>query len=174
MSSSFWNHSKYVLTFKHAYTCSFEDSSHSCKHFKCIFASFPANHFQNRNLCYNAFYLGFLVGSSGNQPACQCRRCKKHEFHPWVRKIRCRRAWQPTWVFLPGESHGQRSLVGYSPKGLKELDVIEATYMHASFIYYIVFISTKQLSVYTHTHTQRTNKKYFLLFKAIIIITVVG
>ena len=36
-------------------------------------------------------------------------------FDPWVRKILWRRAWQPTPVFLPGESHGQRSLAGYSP-----------------------------------------------------------
>ena len=35
--------------------------------------------------------------------------------HPWVGKIPWRRAWQPTPVFLPGESHGQRWLVGYSP-----------------------------------------------------------
>jgi len=44
----------------------------------------------------------------------------------WVRslggKIPWRRAWQPTPVFWPGESHGQRSLVGYSPWGCKELD----------------------------------------------------
>ena len=38
-------------------------------------------------------------------------------FDPWVRKITWRRAWQPTPVFLPGESHGQRSLVSYSPWG---------------------------------------------------------
>ena len=36
-------------------------------------------------------------------------------FDPWVRKIPWRRAWQPTPVFFPGESHGQRSLDGYSP-----------------------------------------------------------
>ena len=36
-------------------------------------------------------------------------------FNPWVRKIPWRRKWQPTPVFLPGKSHGQRSLVGYSP-----------------------------------------------------------
>ena len=35
--------------------------------------------------------------------------------NPWVRKIPWRRKWQPTVVFLPGESHGQRSLVVYSP-----------------------------------------------------------
>ena len=45
----------------------------------------------------------------------------------WVRKIPCGRAWQPTPVFLPGESHGQRSLVGRSPQGHKELDTTEAT-----------------------------------------------
>ena len=43
-------------------------------------------------------------------------------FDPWVRKIPGRRAWQPTPVVLPEESHGQRSLVGYSPWGHKESD----------------------------------------------------
>ena len=41
----------------------------------------------------------------------------RHEFDPWVRKIPWRRKWQPTPVFLPGKSHGQRSLGGYSPWG---------------------------------------------------------
>ena len=54
-------------------------------------------------------------GSSSKEPACQCRRCKRHRFSHWVRKILERRAWQPMLVFLPGASHGQRSLVGYSP-----------------------------------------------------------
>ena len=40
---------------------------------------------------------------------------KKPGFDPWVEKIPWRRTWQPTPVFLPGESHGQRSLGGYSP-----------------------------------------------------------
>ena len=43
-------------------------------------------------------------------------------FDPWVGKIPWRRAWQPTPVFLLGESHGQRSLAGYSPWGVKELN----------------------------------------------------
>ena len=42
------------------------------------------------------------------------KRCR-FKFNPWVRKIPWRRKWQPTPVFLPGESHGQRSLGGYSP-----------------------------------------------------------
>ena len=51
----------------------------------------------------------------------------RHRFDPWVGKIPWRRAWQPTPVFLPGEFHGQRSLVGYSPKGRTESDTTEAT-----------------------------------------------
>ena len=58
---------------------------------------------------------GLPGGSSGKEPTCQCRQRKSHEFDPWVGKIPWRRVWQPTPVFLPGESHGQRSLVGYSP-----------------------------------------------------------
>ena len=49
------------------------------------------------------------------------------EFDPWVGKIPWRREWQPTLVFLPGEFHGQRSLVGYSPWGRKESDMTEVT-----------------------------------------------
>ena len=46
----------------------------------------------------------------------ECRRHRRYGFNSWVRKIPWRRAWQPTPVFLPGESRGQRSLVGYSPQ----------------------------------------------------------
>ena len=46
---------------------------------------------------------------------------------PGLARFPWRRAWQPSSVFLPGESHGQRSLVGYSPQGCKELDTTEAT-----------------------------------------------
>ena len=48
-------------------------------------------------------------------------------FDPWVRKMPWRRAWQPTLLFLLGEFHGQRSLVGHSPWGHKESDTTEAT-----------------------------------------------
>ena len=64
--------------------------------------------------------LGFPGGASGKEPACQCRRHKRHGFDPWIRKIRWRKAWQATPVFLLGKSHGQRSLVGYSPWGPKK------------------------------------------------------
>ena len=52
-------------------------------------------------------------------------RVKRHRFDPWVRKILWRRKWQSTPVFLPGKFQGQRSLVGYSPWGCKELDTTE-------------------------------------------------
>ena len=48
-------------------------------------------------------------------------------FDPWVGKIPWRGTWKPTPVFLPGESHEQRSLVGYSPYGHKQSDTTEAT-----------------------------------------------
>ena len=56
------------------------------------------------------------------ESTCQCRRLKRCGFHPWVRNILWRRKWQPTPVLLLGKFHGQSSLAGYSPKGLKELD----------------------------------------------------
>ena len=52
-------------------------------------------------------------------------QCRRHGFEPWVGKIPCRSKWQSIPVFLPGEFHGQRSLVGYSPWGCKELDRTE-------------------------------------------------
>ena len=59
--------------------------------------------------------MGFPGGSVVKKPvACQCRRLRRRGFEPWSRKILCRRKWQPTPVFLPGKSHGQRSLAGYS------------------------------------------------------------
>ena len=66
---------------------------------------------------------------------CQCRRYKRHAFDPWFEKIPWRRKWQPTPVFLPGKLHGQRSLVGYSPWGCRELAILSAC-------------------THTHTHTQ--------------------
>ena len=51
---------------------------------------------------------------------CQCRALR---FDHWVEKIPWKRKWQPTPVLLPRKSHGQRSLVGYSPWGHKELDM---------------------------------------------------
>ena len=71
--------------------------------------------------------LGFPGGTSGKEPACQWRRQKRLGFYPWVGKMPWRRKWQPTPVFLPGKSHGQKTLVGYSPWGLKESNMTEMT-----------------------------------------------
>ena len=66
--------------------------------------------------------LGFPGGSEGKASACNVGRPR---FDSWVGKIPWRRKWQPTPVPLPGKSQGQRSLVGYSPRGCKELDMTE-------------------------------------------------
>ena len=54
---------------------------------------------------------------TGKESTCRCRRCKKHKFDPWVRKIPWSMKGQPASVFLPGKFHGQRSLEGYHPWG---------------------------------------------------------
>ena len=58
-----------------------------------------------------SYPVGFPGGTSGKEPAYQCRRHKRYRLDPWVGKIHWRREWQPTPVFLPRESHGQRRLV---------------------------------------------------------------
>ena len=75
---------------------------------------------------------------SGKEPICQCKRCRRLGFHPWVPKILWKRAFP---LFLPGKLRGQRSLVGYSPwDGRVRHDwVIEHTGTHAC--------------MHTHTHT---------------------
>ena len=80
--------------------------------------------------------LGFLSGLVvKNLPATHKIRHRSCRFHSWVGMIPWRRKWQPTPVFLPGNFHRQRSLVGYSPWGHKELDTTVGTHTH------------------THTHT---------------------
>ena len=54
-----------------------------------------------------------------------CLQCRRPRFNHWVGKIPWKRERLPTLVFLPGEFHRQRSLVGYSPWGHKELDITE-------------------------------------------------
>ena len=79
------------------------------------------------SLCLYSSPVRNAGSTIGQEPACQCRRCKRCRFDPWVRKIPWRRARQPTPVFLPGESHGQRSLAGSTPWCCKESDTTEAT-----------------------------------------------
>ena len=75
----------------------------------------------------------FSGGTSVKESTCQYRGCKRCSFDPWVGKIPWRKKRQPTLVFMPGESHRQRSLVGYSPWGCKELGMTERLSMWGSF-----------------------------------------
>ena len=82
--------------------------------------------------------IGVVIEVSGASQVAQWQRislqCGRHQrcgFNPWAGKIPWRRKWQPTPVFLPGESLGQRSLEGHSPRVHKELDVTEHTQMDA-------------------------------------------
>ena len=63
----------------------------------------------------------------GSKIFLKCKRCRRRRFHPWVRKIPWRRAGQPSPVFLPGESQGQRRWAGYNAWVHKELDTTEGT-----------------------------------------------
>ena len=73
--------------------------------------------------CRQILYLWDFPGGSDGKSI--CLRSGRPRFAPWVRKIPCRRKWQSILVFLPGKSHGRRSLVGYSPWGRKESDTTE-------------------------------------------------
>ena len=77
--------------------------------------------------CYShpSGYEGFTGGSVVKEFSCQCRRHRRCRFDPWIGTFPWRRKGQPTPVFLPGKSHGQRSLEGYSPWGRKESDPTE-------------------------------------------------
>ena len=73
---------------------------------------------------------GFPGIASGKESAGQCRRCKRRGLNPWVGEMPWSRKWQSAPVFLPGKSHGQRNLAGYSSWGHKELDTTERLSTH--------------------------------------------
>ena len=73
-----------------------------------------------------------------------CLQFGRPRFDPWVGKILWRRKWQPTSVLSSGESHGQRSLVGYSPWGHKESDMTEL-------LHFLSFFFLSQLDKKTST-----------------------
>ena len=75
----------------------------------------------------------FPGGPSGKEPACHCKRHKRHKFDPWVGKIPWRMAWQPTSKYSWLEnSYGQRSLAGYSPQHCKSWTRLRRNGMHFS------------------------------------------
>ena len=66
---------------------------------------------------------GLPLGLSSKESSCKAGAVRDRS---WVGKIPWKREWQPTQAFLPGESHGHRSLEGDSPRSHKELDTTEA------------------------------------------------
>ena len=74
-----------------------------------------------------SFKWDFPGGTVGKESPCQYKRPKRCGFNYWVRKIPWRKKWPPAPVFLPGDSHGQRSLPGYILSGHIELDMTKAT-----------------------------------------------
>ena len=86
------------------------------------------NHMNLSNLLFFINLLckgGFPGGSVVKESACQSRSGRRCGFYPWVGKIPWRRKRQPAPVLLPGKSHGQRSLAGYSPWGRQESGTTE-------------------------------------------------
>ena len=64
-------------------------------------------------VCVQMYTLkGFPGGTSGKETSCQRRRREGYGSNAWVGRMLWRRAWEPTPVFLPGESDGQRRLTG--------------------------------------------------------------
>ena len=102
----------------------------------------------------------FPGGSVGKEVACQYERPRSDL---WVRKVPQIRKWKSTQGFLRGESHVQKSLVGYSPKGCKELDITEQlrTHKHTYVISYMWTLKMKQTSEYfkkkKDSQIQKTN-----------------
>ena len=85
--------------------------------------------------------VGFPRWLSSKELFCQRSGHRKCGFDSWVGKIPWRRKWQLTPVFLPGESHGQRSQVDYSSWGCKESDVTEQLSLH-EYIYILTHMCT--------------------------------
>ena len=102
-ASVFWHSAFLMVQLSHPYMTgknhSFDSMTSVCKVMSLLF----------NKLSFGAF----PDGASGKELARQCTRHKRFGFNPWVGKIHWRRKWQPIPVFLPGESHGQRSLAGY-------------------------------------------------------------
>ena len=94
------------------------------------------------------------AGHSGN---------RKHGFDPWVRKIPWRSARQPTPVFLPGETHGQRSLVCYCPQGPKSQTQLKQLSTEGIFFFFFQFLSLLQDSFMEQTISQQTFLEPLLL-----------
>ena len=97
----------------------------------------------------------FLDDSGVKKSTCHFRRYRRCGFNPWVGKIPWRRKWQPTPVFLPGESHGQRSLAGYSPRGCEGSDTTKHSMQTHMKCMYICTYRRVYMCMCIHTYTER-------------------
>ena len=127
--------------------------------------SFQQNSFMSNIIMGFGFWvMGFGLPGwlSGKESTCQCRRRRRHGFDPWVRKIPWRKAWQHASVFFPGKSHGQRSLVGYSPQGHKEYDLTKR--LSTQLKQYNQGLKSLELNIHLHKliFKQRTKMNYDL------------
>ena len=87
-----------------------------------VLPMFSSKSFVVSGLTFRCLLHFEFIGSEGKV---SCLQSGRPGFSPWVGKILWRRKWHPTPVLLPGKSHGQRSVVGYSPLGHKESDTTE-------------------------------------------------
>ena len=125
-----------------------------------VLFSFPAAHLQYIDKLFTCFYTHLWVflrlprWLSDKESTCQCRSHRRRGFNPWVGKIPWRRAWQPTPEFLPEKSHGQRSLVGYSPWGCKKLDTtVHMPGYPLVFLFKLTFGFRKKVTCFYHSNS---------------------
>ena len=101
--------------------------------------------------------MGFPGGSSVKETTCHCRRCKRPGFNSWVGKIPGKRGQQPTAVFLPGESHRQRSVESQEVTGVGNIACTHREYSQ----YFIITLSGMQsLKTLNHFITHLKLIKY--------------
>ena len=100
-------------------------------------------------LSYVCPLLDFPSGPSGKEPACQCRRCKRCRFYPWVRRISWRRARQPTPVFCLKNPMDRGAWWATIHRVAKS------------------WIRLKRLGTHTHTHTLYYVAVHFFLYTVV-------
>ena len=103
-------------------------------------------------LCFHWFR--FSQVAQWKEAVCQCRRCG---FDLWISKIPWK--WQPSPIFSPGKFHGQRSLVGYSPRGHQESNVTEQPSMQAHIKLWIPTVDSNEKHISTSNSRWKKNTK---------------
>ena len=106
------------------------------------------------SVCLSAVPSRSILPSFSLKCILLCLQCRRPRFNSWVRKISWRWKWQPTSVFLPGEFHGQRDLVDYSPWDCKESYTTEwltHTHTHTQFLCFYLLCYLSLLAFFTWT-----------------------